>query len=76
MKYENEGLKIKNYLDSHGISQAHISRQTSISPAALNSSLKGKRKLKLEEYANICGVLGVNTDYFIKPRTPEGKEIA
>lgn len=67
----NVGIKIKNYLDGNGISQAHISRRTGIAKPKLNLALNGKRTLPYEEYEIICGVLGVNTDYFLKPRLPE-----
>ena len=67
----NVGLKIKNYLGIKGISQAHVSRQTGIPSPKLNLALNGKRALQFEEYEIICGVLGVNTDFFLKPRLPK-----
>lgn len=67
------GLKIKKYLDNNGISQAHLSRETGIDSVKLNLGLNGKRRLTFDEYALICGVLGVNTDKFLKPRTPDEK---
>lgn len=66
------GLKIKKYLDNNGISQAHVSREAKIDSAKLNLALNGKRRLTLDEYALICGALGVNTDFFLKPRLPDG----
>ncbi len=65
---------IKNYLYKKGISQIYISRNTGIDAVKLSASLNGKRQLTLDEYALICGVLGVNTDYFLKPRLPD-KEV-
>lgn len=65
------GLKIKCYLDKNGITQAHLSRETGIDQVKLNLGLNGKRRFTFYEYSIICGVLGVNTDYFIKPRMPE-----
>lgn len=65
--------KIKNYLIDKGISQAHVSREAKINPVKLNLALNGNRRLTLNEYAVICGVLGVNTDFFLKPRLPEGE---
>ena len=62
--------KIKKYLNDKGISQAHVSRESSINPVKLNLALNGNRRLTFEEYAVICGVLGVNTDFFLKPRLP------
>lgn len=67
------GLKIKSYLDSNGISQAHISRETRIGPVKLNLGLNGKRRFTFYEYTVICGVLGLDTNYFLKPRLPDEK---
>lgn len=63
--------KIKRYLNDRGISQAHVSRETKINPVKLNLALNGNRRLTFDEYAVICGVLGVNTDFFLKPRLPD-----
>lgn len=67
----NIGVMIKRYLEERGISQVHISRKTAIDSAKLNLALNGNRKLTFDEYALICGVLGVNTDFFLKPRLPD-----
>ena len=67
------GLKIKKYLEDNGISQAHVSRESRIDLVKLNLSLNGNRRITFDEYARICFVLGVNTDFFIKPRAPEQK---
>ena len=66
-------LDIKQYLEENGISQAFLSRKTGIEPPKLSLALNGGRKLTLDEYASICGVLGVNTDKFLKPRMPDEK---
>lgn len=65
-----ENLEIKRYLEENGISQAHVGKRAGIDLSSLNLALNGKRKLTLEEYSLICGVLGVNTDFFLKPRQP------
>lgn len=62
--------RIKQYLKDRGVSQAHVSRETEINPVKLNLALNGNRRLTFDEYAVICGVLGVNTDFFLKPRLP------
>lgn len=64
------GPIIKEYLETHGVSQAFISRETNINPIKLNMSLNGNRKLSLDEYSLICGVLRVDTNEFLKPRLP------
>jgi len=64
-------LDIKKYLDEHGITQVFVTRKTGIEVAKLNLALNGNRRLTFDEYSLICGVLGVNTDYFLKPRLPD-----
>lgn len=66
-------LEIKNYLENNGITQAFISRKTGIEPAKLSLALNGERRFTFDEYSLICGVLGVNTDKFLKPRLPDEK---
>lgn len=68
-------LMVKECLKSRGITQAFLSRRTGIEQTKLNMALNGNRRLSLGEYATICGVLGVNTDYFLKPRLPGDEEI-
>lgn len=66
----SEEQEIKQYLKENGISQVWLSEKTKIAPCKLSYSFNGKRRLTLREYAVICGVLGVNTDYFLKPQIP------
>lgn len=65
------GVKIKEYLEEKGITQTFISRKTGIELPKLNLALNGKRKITVEEYSIICGVLKLNTDFFLKPRLPD-----
>ena len=67
------GVMIKEYLEKRGITQAHVSRETGIETSKLNLALNGGRRLSLDEYAIICGVLGVDTNVFLKPRLPDEK---
>ena len=67
------GMKIKEYLDTNGISQANVGREADINLVKLNMALNGKRRMTFEEYSAICYVLGLNTDYFLKPRMPDKK---
>ena len=67
-------LDIKKYLEDNGITQAFVSRKTGIEPSKLSLALNGDRKLTFDEYALICGVLGVDTNKFLKPRLPS-KEV-
>lgn len=65
------GSRIKDYLRSNGISQAHISRVTGIPVDKLNLSLNGSRGISLEEYSLICGALNVGVDKFLSPKKPD-----
>ena len=64
-------LKIKNYLDSKGISQAFVSRETGMPLPRLNLSLNGHRKLTIEEYESICWALDVDPGTFLEARPPK-----
>lgn len=66
------GTKIKEYLESKGISQAFLSSKSGIPTAKLNLALNSKRKLSLPEYESICWALGVGVDTFMEPRPPKG----
>ena len=68
-------MMIKKYLEEIGMSQAFLSRRTEIASPKLNLALNGSRKLSLDEYAVICGVLGVDTNFFLKPRLPGIREV-
>lgn len=63
--------QIKEYLRDNGISQVYIAKSIRMPEPVLSMTLNEKRKLSLCEYSLICGVLKVNTDYFLKPRLPD-----
>ena len=69
------GIKIKDYLESKGISQAFLSAKSGIPTAKLNLALNSKRKLSLSEYEAICWALGVGVETFMEPRPPEGMAV-
>lgn len=66
----NTCLEIQHYLRDKGITQSFLSKKTKIEATKISLSLKGKRRLTLEEYSRICWALGVNTDRFLKPESP------
>lgn len=70
----NTGVLIKSYLSKNGMSQTYVSEKTGIDLPKLNMALNGKRRLTFREYEYICWALKLNTDYFLKPRRPPGKE--
>lgn len=57
-------LAIRDYLISHGITQAFIARKCGWSKQRTNAILTGKQKLSFEDGLKICDVLGVPYDYF------------
>ncbi|MDO4355810.1 MAG: helix-turn-helix transcriptional regulator [Clostridia bacterium] len=64
------GLEIRDYLKQEGRSQTWLSDRAGIPIHRLNMGLCGKRNFSLEEYALICGTLGVSTNRFLKPMKP------
>ena len=63
--------RIKEYLDSHGITQAWLSKKTGLCIRKLNAALNGKRRITLEEYEGICWALDVPADKFLEARKPD-----
>lgn len=55
---------IREYLDSHGITQAFISRKCEWPKQKTNAIMLGKKKLTANEYGEVCDALGVPYDYF------------
>ena len=64
------GLRIKQYLEENGITQAFLSDETGIARPKLNLALSGKRRMTFDEYELICGALGVDAGFFLKARKP------
>ena len=60
---------IKGHIAETGRSQAFISKKTGISPAQLNLTLNGKRKLTVQEYETICAALNVPPSTFFNECT-------
>lgn len=57
--------KIRDYMKEHGIKASFIFFRTNMSKGQVYASLAGQRKLKLEEYIDICKALGVEPGYFL-----------
>lgn len=58
------GMRIKTYLDEHGIKYSYVSEKTNISMNILSPMLNEKREIKAEEYFAICKALNVSLDSF------------
>lgn len=57
-------LAIREYLISHGISQAFVARKCGISKQKLNGILNGRQEIKARELKAVCEAIGVPFDYF------------
>ncbi len=57
-------LAIRNYLISHGITQAFIARKCGWSRTKTNTILTGKQKIRADEMQAVCDAVGVPYDYF------------
>lgn len=52
--------KIKEIVDSKGVTYTFISLKTGISIDAISRSFSGKRRLSADEMLNICQVVGID----------------
>ena len=57
--------QIANYLKRNGIKQSFLAENTSLSRQAISEALNGRRKITVEEYADICKALNVSVNRFI-----------
>ena len=57
-------VRIKNYLEQQGISNAWLSEKTGLSNSALSTMFNLKRELKADEYFKICNALKVPVGRF------------
>ena len=57
--------KVKEYLLTNGITQAHVARQTGIDKAMLCLALGGKRRLGVSELVAICRAVGKTPNDFL-----------
>ena len=55
---------IADYIKQQGIKQSVLSKKTGLTPQSINSALKEKRKLSIEEYEKICESLNVPINFF------------
>lgn len=55
---------INDRIKELGVTQAHVSRKISMDPDLLGRTLHGTRKLKADEFVNLCQVLGLTLEDF------------
>jgi len=63
------GLKIKDYLIEHEISQAWLCTQTGIGQPRMSLLMNGKRRMTFDDYVTICDALDIPVGTFVQPST-------
>ena len=61
--------KIAEYIEKQGIKQSAIANYLEIHPQTMSDIINGKRKLKADEYIDICDFLNVPYDQFVDNRS-------
>lgn len=56
--------EIEKYIQENGIEPVFLCQKTGMTKHCINMSLKGKRKLSIDEYVKICTALNVSYEYF------------
>lgn len=59
---------IAKYLKENGIKQAFLCAQTGLTKHCISSTLKGTRRLSVDEYEKICTALNRPYEYFFDKR--------
>jgi transcriptional regulator with XRE-family HTH domain len=57
--------KIKEYIESHGITQKFLCEKTGITPEKMSNLINGKRKVTGEELLLISKALDINANIFL-----------
>ena len=58
------GVKIKQYLSDHGITQKFVADKAGIDEKIFSDICRGVRKVEVTEYFRICNALNLPLDYF------------
>lgn len=61
---------INNRIRARGVTLVFVGKQANMKPDLLGKTLAGDRKLKADEFVNLCRVLDLTLDDF-KPQTPQ-----
>ncbi len=62
--------KMKRVIEESGLKQKYVSERIGMTETQFSLAISGKRRFKAGEYANVCKVLGIPMDEFLKP-TPD-----
>ncbi|MGM9969818.1 MAG: helix-turn-helix domain-containing protein [Anaeroplasma sp.] len=57
--------KLKEYLDSHGITQAFLVKKTGISQEKISNIINSRRKVTADELGRIANALEVSANIFL-----------
>ena len=57
--------KLKEYLDSHGITQAFLVKKTGLPHWVLSNIINGKRRVTADELGKIAVALNVSANIFL-----------
>lgn len=63
--------KVRNYIDSHGLKQYVIARNSGIPNNTFNAIMNGKRTMYADDLRMICLALNVSPELFIDWKCPE-----
>lgn len=56
---------IWRYMKETGRTQAYLCKQTGLTASAMSLALRGKRRLRLDEYCKMCKALDVEPGHFL-----------
>lgn len=59
---------ILQYLWKHSIDENQLCRQAGLAPGRISGSVKGPKRLEIEEYVAVCAVLQLPYEYFFESR--------
>ena len=57
---------IAGYMKEKGIPQTDLCEKTGLTKQCISSALKGKRRLRIDEYEKICMALDVPYEFFFE----------
>lgn len=62
----NAGKILKDYLESHGISQSFVAKKMGLKPSAFNAHINGYNKFNADFALGVSKVLGISPSIFLK----------
>jgi transcriptional regulator with XRE-family HTH domain len=65
--YEELGQRIRDYLDSSGITQTQMAEQLGISKQVMSKIINGKKAISVAEISRIAELMNCSIDSLVKP---------